>query len=259
MASAGSTIFQLQGSVTTATLQASDDPTTLTNFGDSPVSVSATGASVALNTAQASSDQYKAALTPFLGARLGDGPLTLDSSGKQTDLSLAVQKPERVGAVPIAAAYATAAGKLCVYVHSAGKITAIRIVKPVPSTEVGVAYVDPSLVGKKIFSPSSDLTRASADIADRASKHRDLVRGCSPFPRPHRHDPGSPSDCSNRPIRSGEIKVGRVFSPSHNSRDTRRLAEQVDGSTGRPPDPRISGLYRPVAILVTMCRNLLLE
>lgn len=158
MVSPGSTVFQLEGEVVKASLQPGDDTTALTQFGNAPVTVSVGNSNVALSSAQATSDSDKASLAAFLSARLADGTLTVDNSGKATGLSLALQKPDRVGTVPIAAVLATAAGHLCVYVRSDRKLTAVPIVKPVPSSEVGVAYVDPSLVGQKVFSQAADLT-----------------------------------------------------------------------------------------------------
>ncbi|MEO5535777.1 MAG: hypothetical protein ABIR17_11680 [Pseudolysinimonas sp.] len=160
-ASAG--IFDLAREVRSVTLRTADGSARLDQFEDAATSLVVGNDSLELKSVHLD-DKDQAALSAFIRDRIADGSIVLDDSGKASGLSLALAAPIRVGTVPTTAVYSSPSGALCVFQVDAGTYLPVRIEDVIPSTEVGVAYVDRSLVGRNVQLRVSELDRKVLDL-----------------------------------------------------------------------------------------------
>jgi hypothetical protein len=141
----------------------------LDDVGTAPVRLSIAGSAVAVRALPLDSPDAQR-VGRLLLARLQPSAAPSASELLFAGITLRLSSPRRYGSVPAAAVDITAGGRACVYVVTGStddtlRLRALDLPTPLrPSPEIGVAYVPPGLVGKRV------IRDANAVAAQRRSK-----------------------------------------------------------------------------------------
>ena len=151
---------------------AAADPASRVDVGSGPVVLRAADATLVISSVRPRPNELPKIQT-FLATGAATGTVTLvqPPSGAQPvaqyeGVTVAREVPQVFGAVPASAMYTTRTGTTCVFVRSADTKTLVATVVPAsvsPSSEIGVANIQQSLVGREVVVDAMTLATTVAE------------------------------------------------------------------------------------------------